>query len=582
MKKFTADFETSTPEWLEQDEKARVWAWGVCEIGNCNNITLGNNIDDFFKFISNPKENYELYFHNLKFDGEYIFYYLLTHGFKCIEDKKDIAPKTFTTLISDMGQFYTIEIYFDFKNKRKPNKVKIYDSMKILNFSVDKIAKDFKLEEQKLELDYKTYREEGHILTPHECEYLKHDIVIMSKALDFIFKKGLTKMTIGSNALADFKKSISNFDSYFPILTEKDELIRQSYRGGWVYLNPIYKEKLMEHGIVLDKNSMYPSQQYYEYLPYGDPIYFKDEYVLDKCYPLYIQLLSCSFKIKPGKLPTIQLKNTPGFLANEYIEDTHEEIITLCLTSVDLELFMRHYDIKDVVYHGGFKFKRIKGLFKNYIDYWMNEKINAEKEENGALRATSKVMLNSLYGKLGLNPHVRGKYPVLEGDVIKYKMYEAKMRDPIYCAAASFITAYARYDIITTSQKIRDYTLEKYGKDYYIYSDTDSIKCLELSIDELKQFMEIDDYKLGAYKCESKWRKAKFLRQKCYIEEDYEGNIHSTIAGMPKKLGKYVNFDNFTKGFSIKAEDKNIQDKKLKFMHVPGGVILADTDFTIK
>lgn len=51
---------------------------------------------------------------------------------------------------------------------------------------------------------------------------------------------------------------------------------------------------------------------------------------------------------------------------------------------------------------------------------------------------------------------------------------------------------------------------------------------------------------------------------------------------MPKKLGKYVTLENFERGFSIKANDPNYDEKKLRFHHVPGGVILDDTDFTIK
>lgn len=199
---------------------------------------------------------------------------------------------------------------------------------------------------------------------------------------------------------------------------------------------------------------------------------------------------------------------------------------------------------------------------------------------------------------------MRGKYPVLDNDIIKYECYPRRERDTVYCPVASFVTSYARRDIITASQSIRDYTMKKYGKDYYIYSDTDSIHCLKLDEEELKQFINIDDFALGAYKVESTFDKARFIRQKCYIElsqitkEQYDelldkkasvyeddGSyylVNSTIAGMPKRLGKYVNLDNFVSGFSIKADDDNYDEKKLTYKHVKGGVILVPTDFTIK
>lgn len=109
----------------------------------------------------------------------------------------------------------------------------------------------------------------------------------------------------------------------------------------------------------------------------------------------------------------------------------------------------------------------------------------------------------------------------------------------------------------------------------------DSIHMLELPEEELKQFIDVDDYKLGAWKLESKFKKGKFIRQKCYIEEDYEDIINVTVAGLPKKLGKYVNFENFTKGFNILTSDIT-KEHKLSYKHVKGGVLLVDTDFTIK
>lgn len=580
-KRFTCDFETSTLEWYLKDGYARVWAYSICEIGNPDNFMYGNNIDDFMKWCASPKHNYTCYFHNMKFDGEYIFYWLLKNGFECIEDKKARSDKTFTCLLSDTGLFYSIEIYFSVKGK-KINKVTLIDSLKILNFSVDKIAKDFKLPIQKLELDYTTYRPVDHELTEHEIAYIRNDVEIMARALDIMFNEHLDKMTIGSDALSYYKKSLSSFDMYYPNIGIKDDLIRRSYRGGWTYLNPKYKGAEVGEGLVVDKNSMYPSMMREMYMPFGDPVYFDGQYKEDKCYPLYIQMLSCSFEVKENMLPTVQLKHTLGYMDNEYIETTNGRIETLTLTSVDLELFFKHYNVKDLTYHDGFKFKRIKGLFNTYIDHWMNEKIKAGKEGNGAKRQIAKLMLNSLYGKFGLGSSVRGKYPILEDDVVHYKCYDRRDRDTIYCPVASFITSYARKDIIDNSQAIRDYTMKKYKKDYYIYSDTDSIHCLKLPEEELKQFMRLDDFELGAYKVESTFERAKFIRQKCYIEIGYDGKVNSTIAGMPKRLGKYVNLDNFESGFSIKADDPDYEDKKLTYKHVKGGVILVPTDFTIK
>lgn len=576
MRKFTADFETTTNEF-----DCRVWAYALCEIGNVDNFIYGNNIDDFIKWCANPKENYTLYFHNLKFDGEYIFSYLLNNGFTCIKDKKERKDNTFTTLISDTGQFYSIEIFFRVGNK-KVNKVTIYDSLKILNFSVDMIAKDFNLPIKKLEIDYKANREIGHILTKEEIGYIRNDVEIMARALQIMFNEKLTKMTIGSDALAYYKEINKNFNKYFPILPyEIDKDIRRSYKGGFTYLNEEYKEKETGEGIVLDVNSLYPSVMMYEKLPFGEPLFFKGKYEKDLLYSLYIQTLSCSFEIKNNKIPTIQIKNNLSFIPNEYVKSSGGDIVTLTLTNIDLELFFNHYNVHDLSFHSGWKFKGLKGLFTEYINYWSDKKIEAKKENNTALYRISKLMLNSLYGKFGLNPDVRGKYPYLNEDgIIKYSLYPAEIRDSIYIPVASFITSYARYKTITTSQKIKEYSKEKYNKDLYVYSDTDSIHCLFKDDSELKEIIEIDDYKLGAWKLESSFKKGKYLRQKCYIELGFDDKMNVTIAGLPKKLGNLITFDNFNIGFT--TENIKTDNKKLTFKHVKGGVLLVDTEFSIK
>ena len=579
MKKFTADFETTTDV-----DDCRVWAWAACEIGNFDNFKYGNSIDDFLHFCAG-RENYTLYFHNLKFDASFIIWYLLDNGFEYIKDIKDRHDKSFTCLINEMGAFYSMEIYFKV-GKKRPNKVTIYDSLKILNFSVDKIAKDFNLPIRKLEIDYKAKRNINHILTDEEVAYIKNDVEIMARALDILFKMDLTKMTIASNAIGFYKKLNKNFKLYFPELDYSvDENIRRSYKGGFTYLNPIYKEVETSKGIVLDVNSLYPSVMKNEKLPIGEPLYFEGKYEEDKLYNLYVEVISCSFKLKPNMIPTIQIKGNLSFIPNEYLESSKGDIVTLTLTNIDLELFLKHYDVYDLTFHGGYKFKSIKGLFNNYIDYWSAEKIKAKKEGNGARYLISKLLLNSLYGKFGANPNVRTKRPYLDEDkVLRFTFNEKEIGNTVYIPVATFITSYARRKTIETSQAIRDYTISKYKKDYYIYSDTDSIHMLELPEEELKKFIDIDDYKLGAWKLESRFIKGKFIRQKCYIEMNEEGKIISTIAGLPKKLSKIINFENFKIGFNTKDYEGEVKKigHKLRYKYTKGGVVLAQTDFKIK
>lgn len=554
---YSADFETTT-----NLADCRVWAWAAVEIGNINNIRMGTKIDELLQFCYDEKETPTLYFHNLKFDGEFIIYWLFHNGYEHVENKKELGTKKFCTLISDKGQFYSIEICF-LKNKRVNKRVVILDSLKVLPFSVAQIAKAFNLPISKLEIDYSAYRSEDHILTDEEKDYIKNDVTIVAEGLQALFLQNLTKMTTGANALHNYKDIVGkkNFDRYFPV-PPYDADIRKAYKGGFTYLNPKYKEKDIGTGIVLDVNSLYPSVMYYNRLPYGEGIYFNGQYEFDGVYNLYVQRFSCQFELKDGMIPTIQLKNNLAFVPTEYVTSSNGEYITLSLTSVDLELFFEHYDVFDITYIDGWKFKSTMGLFSEYIDKWNAVKVQATKDKNGSLRTIAKLMLNSLYGKFALNPKVQSKYPYLgDDDIIHYRLGEKEDRKPIYIPVGVFITAWARYKTITSAQKVYD---------RFIYADTDS---LHLDGDEIPKDLEIDATKLGAWKHESTFTRARFLRQKCYIE-DIENNLKITCAGMPENCYQYVTWENFHTGVSYAG--------KLKINHTQGGIVLSESPHTLR
>lgn len=560
MNKYVADFETST--WDENE--TWVWAWCLCKIDNINEIKINNSIESFIDEVLKLK-NPTIYFQNLKFDGEFIIYYLLKNQYKWVKSRKEASDKTFTTLISGNGLFYNLTIYEKIKNKNV-KKVEFIDSLKIIPFSVEQISKKFNLPEEKLKLDYDKPREKGYILSEDEENYIKHDVIIVAKALNLMFDLGLTRMTQASNALSNFKKKIgeSRFDYLFPILPKDiDEDIRQSYKGGFTYLNPLYKEKDVANGVVLDVNSLYPSVMYYCKLPYGEPKFFSGKYENDKIYPLYVQMITCSFKLKKNKIPSIQIKNS-YFKENEYLTSSIfngiDEEVCLVLTNVDLDLFLEQYEVYNLKFISGWKFKAMNGIFKNYIDYWINIKNKGTIEKNEGMRTIAKLMLNALYGKMGKALKISSKSPYLENDIVHYHLEDDEEVDGIYIPIASFITSYAREKTIRTSQAIQDYSIKKYGKSKYCYSDTDSVHCL-LSIEEIQEFCEIDNIELGKWKHEGTFTKARFLRQKCYIEE-IEEKLKITCSGMPPRCYPDVTWKNFKIGF--------VSYNKLAINHVKG------------
>jgi len=130
---------------------------------------------------------------------------------------------------------------------------------------------------------------------------------------------------------------------------------------------------------------------------------------------------------------------------------------------------------------------------------------------------------------------------------------------------------------------------------------------LGLSEEELKQFCDIDDNLLGYWKNEGTAVKAKFVRQKCYLEQlivskvTFTGTkqlksrtkqlksktkltiksykkvwtkLKITCAGMPARCYHNVKWKTFKVGFTC--------GDKLAFKHVKGGVMLVETEYTIK
>ena len=493
MKKFTADFETCT--WLP--DETYVWAWALCDIDNPDDIKIGTDINSFFE-LCKQYDNPKIMFHNLKFDGSFLISYLEEQNYTLIKDKSEAREHTYQTIISDLGAFYQIIVY-EKTYKSKMRKITFIDSLKIINMSVKDIAKAFNLPISKLEIDYNKPRELGYQLDENERDYIANDVRIVAMALKQLYDENLNKTTAAANALGYYKKITGRqkFEHYFPELTyEEDAMIRPAYRGGFTYVNPAIKDKDIKDTptYILDVNSLYPSVMRYELLPFGEPVYFEGKYKDNKLYPLYIQTIFCSFRVKKNKIPTIQIKEKNLFFAsNEYIEDTNGEKFLLTLTNIDLELFLEHYDItSDIDYIDGFMFRGIKGLFDNYIDYWTERKIQAGKEGNKRRRAICKLQLNSLYGKFAKSTTIRSKYPYIgEDGLIHFTMSEAKQESGIYIPVAAFITSYARKKTITTSQAIKDYSINHYGKDLYYYSLTQIVFIQDYLLKNVKSFVKL-------------------------------------------------------------------------------------------
>lgn len=644
--RFMADFETLTGK--DVVDETYVWASGVCSIDNPyddNYLKIWNSDEPLYEFLSQFRMC-ECYFHNLKFDGQFILSYLENHGFVYDEDLD--REKSYSTLITGDGQWYMIRVrWMDtqeertrvIKRKLKDGTVKEYqgkdtkkrkhsnkcitefrDSLKKIPLPLKDIPKAYGIPMNKLTIDYTKYRPRNGELTEDEIAYLKADLQIPALALqNDIIKENRNKLTASADALDDFKSrnplylrkikyrghKISDlkmreecFRRLFPCLDEMktpfnetyDEFCRKSYKGGWTYYK--YDSPLtICDGLVFDVNSLYPSVMYECPLPYGKPQYYQGNYenldeTFKKDYPLYICHIKCHFEIRKDHLPCIQIKGNFRFGETEYLKASGTgEPVDLYLTSVDLKLYQDQYDLEVIEFIDGIAFQGKIGMFKDYIDYWSHIKIEATKTGNKGLRSLSKRMLNSLYGKFGTNPESKVKHPYLDDDgIVSFFEEVGEPRESIYTPVASFTTAWARNKTIRSAQC---------NYDRFYYADTDSIHLSGLEPPLENELFHIHESDLGKWKCEMVFHKAKYVRAKTYLESPYLKNgkvvenpseLDETCIKSPEPEVKCAGMPDNCK--SLVTYD-NFEygaefDGKLMPKRIKGGVVLRETTYQIK
>lgn len=563
---YCADFETSTDKW--NVEKARVWLWDICD-SNYNH-TSGNCLDTFMEHILNNPVNYLYSFRNLAYDGVYILSWLLSNGYKHILGAKPekMPPHTFTTVISDVGQHYAYMI-----SNKHGNKVTIFDSLKYVNMSIEKSAENYDLPIKKGHIDYDEVREEGHIPTDEELDYIHNDTEIDMRTIQLNMVEGAVKFTQAGNARNEFYKTFTDgeIDCLFPeIELATDKYLRRAYFGGYVMPNSKRKNQVLSNMISLDINSMYPAQMLHRPMPYGEPMYYLGQYdeqskwFRDK-FPLYVQRFSCVFSIKENGIPTIATKRFYSSPDKTYLEDSGGKIIELTLSNPDLELFLANYNVLDIEYIDGYAFAMQKGYevtpeeasrmsvdevieldgkgsyFYEYIKKWRYIKEHAKKHSPS--RDYAKRMQNALYGALATNPCRRSSIPYLdEKGILRYNI-SASSSDgsSVYLPAGIFITAWARYFLITNIMKYRE---------LFVYCDTDSLYLLG---DTPPKDAPIHNSLYGFFKVEHLISKFKVVGAKRYIykgrePDETDESFYVTCCGADEDIKKQITFENFELG----------------------------------
>lgn len=616
------DLETTV---YEGQEKTEAWASGISELFMGDQVYIHTCLYDTYQFVVNLCTDCVLYYHNLKFDGEFWLSFLLTElklkqafdqvNEKVVEKiaKKDMEDGTFMYQISDMGQWYGITI------KINGNYIEFRDSFKLLPFSVERIGKAFSTKRRKTEIEYVGIRKAKGVISEKEKEYIANDILVVKEALEMMIKEGHNKMTIGSCCLSEFRNFFDeeDYNKFFPNLYDVPldenlyrydnvgEYIRRSYKGGWCYKVPECKD-IVSNGVTLDVNSLYPSMMSSDsgnYYPIGKPHFWKGNVIPPEALQVeryYFVRVLCKFKIKKNKLPCIQIKNNLLYNGREWLTTSdiyskktgkyHEYItgidgtivdskVLLTLTMTDYNLIIDHYDFTYFEILDGCWFYSAIGLFDQYIDKYKKIK----QESTGAKRELAKLFLNNLYGKMASNTKSSFKYAYVKEDgSIGYTIMSEDEKEPGYIPIGSAITSYARNFTIRAAQ------LNYYGKGNrgFKYADTDSLHC-DLDISEVKG-VNLHDTEFCCWKHESNWDIAYFVRAKTYVErvthehtkngfDNVEPYYCIKCAGMPERC-KQLLLDSILErkreGIKYNKEELNFIKRKREITDFNIGLIV--------
>ena len=463
-----------------------------------------------------------------------------------------------------MNNWYQIKILFGEKV------VRIWDSLKKFpGLGVNGVAKLYGIEGKKEKPYFDLYRPVGYKPTKAEIDYCIQDSKIIAYAINKELEQGHNKMTLSSDAFTDVKNTIGGFKGWrkwFPELGDYyEQFTRASYKGGFVYVNPRFQNRLLSNVTVYDVNSLYPYVMHDCMLPYGKPTYRKpfgnEQFVI---------MFDAEFTVKDGYLPTVQVKHNRLYDGTEYLTESRGVIEGLHMTSIDYKLFTEHYDITYMSEPEYICFNSKVGLLAPYIDKWMEIKEQAVREGRMDLKYIAKRWLNSPYGKTGMNPDRVNKVPVMCDDGILEYREEQEKAEAVYVPYASFVCAQARNITIRSAQK---------EFDNFVYADTDSLHLLGTEHDEL----DVHPTHLGKWKNEGTFELAKYLRPKTYIHGHFKrlNNWINEIAiddikcaGMTDTIKETVQWEDFELGHDF-GESKLLQ------YSCKGGCYLRPTRYRI-
>lgn len=440
-----ADFETITKEtdYYKEHGETRVIYWGIMSITE-KNYRVGTTMESFFDYINNlpvltDAKNktipYQIYFHNLTFDGAFIYEYLKERDPEHLHFEALTKGRTFYSLT------YTGPNY----------KIIFKDSIKFLVMSVNVLAQTLlnstDPKQRKGIINKRAYEDS---LTPEEIEgfyhqepkekptdfwkpyqdYVKNDVLVVTRHLRNLYT--LIFNDFGKN-IFDFYTSgsvmlaihMDNAETYFKNYrdpysgrgykhnrtfnkkklfsltlprTLSDEL-RPLFKGGLTrenekYAGPLQKTNETQKVHYIDINSSYPDSMRGD-LPHGEPYRVKgvtlDQAQTTENFDYFIKI-RWNYPVEP-RYPHVDFfmeKPVQGGISYFWVEEFRE-----------LQTLYFPFDFELLELWRTPKHPYLKNSFEGEKGFYHLK----QEASDPALKLIYKIFLNSGYGKFAETPH---------------------------------------------------------------------------------------------------------------------------------------------------------------------------------
>lgn len=597
------DIETSS-FYDDDDKRAVMYAW---TLGIDGYILMGRTWEEFTTVYQKLVEHLHLslnhrfvvYVHNLGFEFQFLRKRLNWDKVFSIDHRKPIYALT-----KDGVEFRCSYLLSGYSLATLGKQLRKYPVQKMVG-----------------DLDYSLYRHSGTPLTDKEIGYCVNDVkVVLNYIRECIesdgdisripyTKTGYVRSYCRNACMYQGKSHKNNGWKYIEysrlmegLRLDVDEYqqLKRAFQGGFTHANAFYSGATLEDVTSYDFTSSYPAVMLSEKFPMSSAQ--RVEIKTDEEFRKNLQCYCCLFDVEISGLESTTLYEHPlsasrCFSVKGSIEDNGRivsaEHLFTTLTEQDFFILEKFYKWESLKVGNFKRYKRaylptefVRAILKLYSDKTTLKGVKGQED----VYMRSKEMINSCYGMTVTDicrdeiTYSNGEWGTCAADLnSSIQRYNTSKKRFLYYPWGVWITAYARKNLFTGIYEF---------KNDYVYSDTDSIKVLNIDkhIEYINAYNEMITKKLqlamkyhaipfeqtrpktidgiekplGVWDYEGTYTRFKTLGAKRYLTESRnkkgELEISLTVSGVNKKsaipylLKKYDDvFNAFTEGLHIPA-----------------------------